>query len=646
MFDSIKKLHIFRRLAALALAFILVVGVVLPASAADSGSCGKGVSWSLSGGHLSISGTGEMTNFTDDNMPPWFDQAETITRVTVGSGVTRIGSLAFYGCTGLTTVSLPGSLNAIGARAFKNCTALGHISFPSGLTTIGEAAFENCSKLSGIRLPSGLKTIGDYAFYRCSSLASITVPAGVQYFGMVVFAYCENLTQATINCSLRSLPDWTFYGCRSLSAVVLPETVETAGEYTFHECNLLEDIHYTGPSEEQLMEDIRKDDNGISSTGGINTGAFDGTGIKSEGSFNEEGTVSTTTTTTVTETENSTTTKEVETESTYQMDGKDVSIEDIAAAGENANVEVTSKKDITITSTVDNSDGWEELADQVSEALRSLEEEDEQLKVEVYLPGSQVLGEDLIKLAGKNASISITTPANDVWQFNGLNLSPRKIADNVYDFSITVTEAEGKTKINGETVYQLTFAENVGFPVTVGVHLGHAYQLATLYQKNGSSFDELHTVIIDANGVAWLNLPEVLKNGKYYVGINVSGKTIKDATIPATLYQEYGLTDETVATLTDAQGNYYEVGERTSSWGITGSEFMTYIGIILGGVVLVVTLLMVTLNKIRKSKEKYRVEKPEDDEDDDDDPIDEEELRVQIMRELLEETQNGGMNDK
>jgi hypothetical protein len=65
--------------------------------------------------------------------------------------------------------------------------------------------------------------------------------------------------------------------------------------------------------------------------------------------------------------------------------------------------------------------------------------------------------------------------------------------------------------------------------------------------------------------------------------------------------------------------------------------------IVLAGVVLLVTLIMVTLHKIARSKEKYRTaagaeaQGPTSGED----AIDEDELRMQVMRELLEEAQNG-----
>ena len=130
------------------------------------------------------------------------------------------------------------------------------------------------------------------------------------------------------------------------------------------------------------------------------------------------------------------------------------------------------------------------------------------------------------------------------------------------------------------------------------------------------------------------------------MGINVAGKTEQDAVIPETLYSEYGLSD-TIATLTDAEGNYYEVTGNKSSWGITAKQFGIYAGVAVALAVVIVTVVMVVMNKLKWNKDKYRAmaladAETADEYDDDDDwePIDEEALRLEIMRELLGEMDN------
>ena len=89
----------------------------------------------------------------------------------------ELGTHAFYGCRGLTSLTLPSGLTSIGSFAFAGCYVLTSLSLPSGLTSIGDGAFYGCRGLTSLSLPSGLTSIGDGAFYDCSGLTSIYVYA-------------------------------------------------------------------------------------------------------------------------------------------------------------------------------------------------------------------------------------------------------------------------------------------------------------------------------------------------------------------------------------------------------------------------------------------------------------------------------------
>jgi hypothetical protein len=41
----------------------------------------------------------------------------------IPDSVTSIGDVAFYGCTGLTSITIPDSVTSIGNGAFSGCTA-------------------------------------------------------------------------------------------------------------------------------------------------------------------------------------------------------------------------------------------------------------------------------------------------------------------------------------------------------------------------------------------------------------------------------------------------------------------------------------------------------------------------------------------
>ena len=58
------------------MAVLLVLTVVLSAApvarAAESGSCGENLTWSLEDGTLTITGSGAMTDFPESAMAPWY----------------------------------------------------------------------------------------------------------------------------------------------------------------------------------------------------------------------------------------------------------------------------------------------------------------------------------------------------------------------------------------------------------------------------------------------------------------------------------------------------------------------------------------------------------------------------------------------
>ena len=80
-----------------------------------SGKCGDNLWWTLGDdGTLTISGTGNMIDYTDDNYAPWFRWSPEITSVIINEGVTSIGNYAFSNCSGLTSVTIPDSVTSIG----------------------------------------------------------------------------------------------------------------------------------------------------------------------------------------------------------------------------------------------------------------------------------------------------------------------------------------------------------------------------------------------------------------------------------------------------------------------------------------------------------------------------------------------------
>ena len=90
-------------------------------SSATSGTCGENLTWTLSDGVLTISGTGAMTNYKN-NESPFYGRTD-IQSVYIKSGVTSIGYNAFTSCKNLVSISIKSTVVRIGMAAFSGCKA-------------------------------------------------------------------------------------------------------------------------------------------------------------------------------------------------------------------------------------------------------------------------------------------------------------------------------------------------------------------------------------------------------------------------------------------------------------------------------------------------------------------------------------------
>ena len=143
---------------------------------------------------------------------------EDIGDLVVPTGITSIGSCAFYYCTNLTSVVLPETVTSIDSSAFRSCSNLKTVSIPDSVTTVGSYAFYNCKSLTEVKIPSKVKTIASSTFYGCTNLESVEIGNNVTSIGSDAFRNCKNLTAVTIPDSVTSIGDYAFYNCTSLSS--------------------------------------------------------------------------------------------------------------------------------------------------------------------------------------------------------------------------------------------------------------------------------------------------------------------------------------------------------------------------------------------------------------------------------------------
>ncbi len=184
-----------RKILSLLLSFTLILTIVpdIDVSAATaSGKVDDNITWVLDrDGTLTFSGTGQMKNYTSDDIVPWNDYKSSISKVAISNGITHIGSRAFNEFN-LTSVEIPDSVTSIGYMAFagNNFTT---IDIPNSVTEIKGAVFKSCLSLASIALPDGLTKIFDSLFANCTSLETISIPASVVSISSTSFDGCDNL---------------------------------------------------------------------------------------------------------------------------------------------------------------------------------------------------------------------------------------------------------------------------------------------------------------------------------------------------------------------------------------------------------------------------------------------------------------------
>ena len=564
------RFKITKSLIAVCMAAVIAAALFVPALAAGGGAAG-GLTWKLDGTSLTVGGNGAMPDYSDANMPPWYNSASQITSVTVEEGVTSVGTLAFYNCPSLTAVTLPSTLTAIGDRAFKDCAALSYVNYPAGLKSIGEAAFENCDSLTNAHLPEGLTGLGNMAFYHCVSLSGISVPSTVTDFGKVVFAYCTGLVRAVVRCPVQKLPDWTFYGCTSLISVSLPDELTELGDSAFHDCVNLSAVHYAGEAADALFDRIAGETR-ITARGGMTDAAIDASSSAYVDNGNEYVTVS--------DTENAL-----------------ITVRRAVTAG-------IAQPVGTISAVLYTDAGWNELSAMIGDMLveRTRAAVSDTVVVNVQLAGSVLSGAAVMDLVGEPVHMYVVTDAGARWRINMNSLKRGDIKDRDYALAFSLTEVEDKPEgLVCSRLYRLDPGFDVDFTASLAALPGSSYarRFASLFTSGDDGQVLLDSVVIDTEGAAWFNAPS---GESFYLAVDVEGVWAENATVPSGLSNDYGADGEN---LSDAEGNRYSVGERTSSWGLTGGQF----AIIVAGVVFLVVVVISAIMIVRNHNAKLRAER-------------------------------------
>ncbi len=233
------------KLLSFTLAMLLIL-TLIPCAALAENVCGDGLTWTLSGGVLSVSGSGRMSDYSADDPAPWAD--EKIRSVIISEGVTSIGEYAFYFCS-FSDISLPASLESIGTAAFAGCTGLKTLALAENnpnFTSDGGVlygvkqkeliVYPACRSGESFTVADGTEAIREYAFSFAAALKSVFLPDSVKTLGSGAFLSCKNLSSVRLPQGISELPPWLFSSCSALTAAEIPQSVTKLGAEAFKNC--------------------------------------------------------------------------------------------------------------------------------------------------------------------------------------------------------------------------------------------------------------------------------------------------------------------------------------------------------------------------------------------------------------------------
>lgn len=242
--------------------------------------------------YLELQGNGEIPDYAQNDELPWEEWRDEITVVTVGSGITKIGSYVFANMDALTTVQIANTVIALGDGAFYNCGKLTNLQLPDSVTSFGDFVIggtygktqweynpvekkltvtgdgamgepyvegsttemeASCvpwnryrGQIEEVAIEEGVVNLSTYALYGMTGLTAVTLPSTLEEIGEGSFESCTALTYICIPDSVKTIGHYAFRYCEELRSIHIPASVTSIGIRAFADCPYLHEFYFYG----------------------------------------------------------------------------------------------------------------------------------------------------------------------------------------------------------------------------------------------------------------------------------------------------------------------------------------------------------------------------------------------------------------
>ena len=592
----------------------------IPVSAAQKGECGEDLSWTLNAGTLTIKGEGAMTDYSELNLPPWYEFRDEIIRVVFPEGLTTIGNMAFYNCSNLINAVIPDKVTKIGHYSFANCETLNILSIGSRVSKIGRSAFYGCKSITSLTLPYSIQTIDEKAFYLCTSLIYVFVPENLNSMGSSVFSYCENLIFVEIGAYITTIPGWSFYGCENLSAIIIPESVTSFEDNSFWGCENLISVYVPGNGENNNIienhvasesENFRKygtvSNNDPPESVLSNEFYEDADVVISKNTMFKNGKVGTTIIVTTEQERKPQNPEATPTPTPSPSPEAGATTKPSATSAPQINRVGTYDTEIFITIT--DEDSWEVAEEEVEKALKYVKDTYDLIStskdttITVKVMDGALDTDFLTGLTAKEVTLNVVNSDGSEWKIDCSELKANSVNhDTNYSYTVTEGSKDNAKELGTDNCYQLSFNEDAKINAQIVVKVpakNTANSNAFLYQvEEDGSYTRLQAVRVGSDGNVNLYLGAVDDKTEYVIGIDVPDEKTDDVIIPDELAAEYNNAIERLEKIE------YVITGVNSSWGMGMGRVTVILICVLVGCAVVVGVAMGIMNK-RKLKKMY-----------------------------------------